>query len=108
MLEQSILETAGYDVDVASSGEEALTKAYAKPYALFLVDVEMPGMDGFTFVEHTRADATLNVVPCVLVTSRASAEDRRRGAEAGAGAYIAKGDFDQADLLACIRSLAAS
>ena len=52
MLEQSILESAGYEVDLATSGEEALEKARARRYALFLVDVEMPGMDGFTFVAH--------------------------------------------------------
>ena len=56
MLEQSILELAGYDVDMATSGEEALEKAAARRYALFLVDVEMPGMDGFTFVATTQKD----------------------------------------------------
>ena len=57
MLEQSILESAGYEVDVAASAEEGLDKARSGRYALFLVDVEMPGMDGFEFVERTRADS---------------------------------------------------
>src|SRR6185503_3893670 len=51
MLEQSILESAGYDVELAVSAEEALEKAHQRRYSLFLVDVEMPGMDGFGFVE---------------------------------------------------------
>jgi two-component system chemotaxis sensor kinase CheA len=105
MLEQSILESAGYEVDLAVSAEEGLEKAHQRRYALFLVDVEMPGMDGFQFVEHTRADATLKVVPAILVTSRSSDADRRRGEAAGASAYIVKGEFDQTELLTRIRRL---
>ncbi len=70
MLEQSILESAGYEVDLATSAEEALEKAATPRYALFLVDVEMPGMDGFGFVERTRADPGLHDIPAILVTSR--------------------------------------
>jgi two-component system chemotaxis sensor kinase CheA len=105
MLEQSILESAGYDVDLATSAEEALEKARRRRYALFLVDVEMPGMDGFAFVERTRGDPTLRDVPAILVTSRTSPEDRRRGEQVGARAYIVKSEFDQADLLERIRKL---
>lgn len=105
MLEQSILESAGYDVSLASSGEEGLEKARASRYALFLVDVEMPGMDGFMFIEHVRADPDLRGTPSILVTSRASAEDRQRGREVGAQGYIVKSDFDQSALLEQIRVL---
>ena len=105
MLEQSILESAGYEVDLATSGEEALERARKRRYALFLVDVEMPGMDGFTFIERAREDPNLRDIPAVLVTSRASPEDRQRGLSAGARAYIVKGEFDQAELLEQIRSL---
>ncbi|MCI0622082.1 MAG: response regulator [Acidobacteria bacterium] len=99
MLEQSILESAGYQVEIATSGEEALDKARRNRYALFLVDIEMPGMDGFTFIERTQADPTLREIPAILVTSRSSPEDRRRGEEIGAVGYIAKSEFDQAELL---------
>jgi two-component system chemotaxis sensor kinase CheA len=105
MLEQSILESAGYAVDLATSAEEGLAKARRAPYSLFLVDVEMPGMDGFEFVTLARADPTLRTVPAILVTSRHSADDRRRGAEAGARAYIVKGEFDQGQLLRTIGGL---
>jgi len=105
MLEQSILESAGYLVDTANSGEEGLAKAHAKPYALFLVDVEMPGMDGFTFIERTRADPALHHIPAMLVTSRNAPEDRRRGEQVGACAYIVKSEFDQGKLLERIRGL---
>jgi two-component system, chemotaxis family, sensor kinase CheA len=105
MLEQSILESAGYEVDVALSGEEALGLVHRKPYALILVDVEMPGMDGFTFIEHLRSEPALRGIPAILVTSRAAPEDRRRGREVGAQGYIVKSEFEQAELLAIIRPL---
>ena len=73
MLEQSILESAGYEVDLAVSAEEALDKARARRYGLFLVDVEMPGMDGFDLVRTTRADPQLASIPAILVTSRGGA-----------------------------------
>jgi two-component system, chemotaxis family, sensor kinase CheA len=105
MLEQSILESAGYEVDVALSGEEALELVPRKPYALILVDVEMPGIDGFTFIERIRSQPALRDIPAILVTSRAAPEDRRRGRDVGAQGYIVKSAFDQAELLAMIRSL---
>jgi len=106
MLEQSILESAGYEVHLATSGEDALECARKCRYALFLVDVEMPGMDGFTFIEHARADPLLRDIPAVLVTSRASPEDRQRGLKVGARSYINKGEFDQTDFLEKIHLLA--
>jgi two-component system chemotaxis sensor kinase CheA len=105
MLEQSVLESAGYRVELAASAEEGLLMATRTPYALVLVDVEMPGMDGFAFVEQTRARPELRHLPCILVTSRASAQDRRRGLEAGAKAHIDKREFHQGTLLSRISEL---
>jgi two-component system, chemotaxis family, sensor kinase CheA len=106
MLEKSILESAGYDVDVASSGEEALDLAQRKSFALILCDVEMPGIDGFTFVERIRADSSLRDVPTILVTSRAAPEDRQRGRDVGAHGYIVKSEFNQDELLTMIGTMA--
>jgi two-component system chemotaxis sensor kinase CheA len=105
MLEQSILESAGYTVHAAVSAEDGLERAQRQRYALFLVDVEMPGMDGFTFVERTRADPVLRNVPAILVTSRSSPEDRRRGQEVGAQGYIVKSEFAQAEFLQRVHEL---
>jgi two-component system chemotaxis sensor kinase CheA len=105
MLEQSILESAGYEVDVALSAEEGLRAARRARYALFLVDVEMPGMDGFTFVERIRSDPALHEIPAILVTSRAAPEDIQRGHAVGSQGYIIKSEFDQTRLLALIKPL---
>lgn len=105
MLEQSILESAGYEVELATSAEEALELTPLRRYALFLVDVEMPGMDGFSFVERIRLDPILHDTPAVLVTSRNAPEDRQRGRDVGAQGYIVKSQFDQAELLTMIGKL---
>ncbi|WP_437737633.1 hybrid sensor histidine kinase/response regulator [Sorangium sp. So ce1335] len=105
MLEQSILESGGYEVDLASSGEEGLRKAAERRYGLFLVDVEMPGMNGFQFAAQIRADPVLRETPLVIVTSLSSAADRRRATEAGADDYIVKGEFDQRRLLDTVAGL---
>jgi two-component system chemotaxis sensor kinase CheA len=105
MLEKSILESAGHDVEVALSGEEALDRVRDKRFALVLVDVEMPGMDGFTFIEHIRSDASVRDIPAILVSSRAAPEDLKRGRDVGAQGYIIKSEFDQAALLTMIDRL---
>jgi two-component system chemotaxis sensor kinase CheA len=105
LLEQAILESAGYAVDTATSAEEALGKARERHYGVFVVDVEMPGMSGFDFVAHTRGDPSLRETPAILVTSRGAPEDRRRGLQAGARAYIVKDEFSQEVLLQRVREL---
>jgi two-component system, chemotaxis family, sensor kinase CheA len=108
MLEQSILESAGYEVDLAVSGEQALECVRARAYALILVDVEMPGMDGFTLIERLRSDAKSRDIPAILVTSLAEPEHRKRGREVGAQGYIVKSEFNQAELLSMIKPMMAA
>jgi len=105
VLLQSILETGGFKVDLAVSGEDAMAKARERHYSLFVCDVEMPGMNGFEFVSRTREYDYLQGIPSLLVTTRGGADDRRRGAESGARAYIVKGEFSKDSLLETVRSL---
>ena len=109
MLEQSILESAGYDVELATRPRRRSSKLGTRAtYALMLVDVEMPGMDGFGFVAELRAAAARSrAIPAILVTSRDAPADRARGAAVGAQGYIVKGQFDQGELLALIRAAGA-
>jgi two-component system, chemotaxis family, sensor kinase CheA len=105
MLEQSILESAGYEVDLACSAEEGLVKVALRSYGLILVDVEMPGMDGFGFITALRAEPATAATPAILVTSRNRPEDQPRGFAVGAQGYVVKSDFDQVKLLNMIRDL---
>lgn len=105
MLEQSILESAGYQVHAAVSAEDGMVLARQRRYGLFLVDVEMPGMDGFTFVERTRADPELQSVPAVLITSLSTPAHKQRGKDVGASGYIVKGEFAQPEFLELVRRL---
>ncbi|UXH77351.1 hybrid sensor histidine kinase/response regulator [Roseateles amylovorans] len=107
MLEQSILEAAGYRVHMAASAEDGLEAARRARYALILVDVEMPGMNGFEFIERIRGDAALRDIPAVLVSSRNAPEDFARGESAGADGYIVKSEFAQSEFLAQVARLVA-
>ena len=106
-LERSILENAGYEVVVAVDGRHALDLLEARSEGVDAVvsDVNMPRMDGLELCEAIRSSAPLARLPVVLVTSLASDEDRRRGADAGANAYVAKSEFDQSMLLDALARL---
>ncbi|MBN1285391.1 MAG: response regulator [Anaerolineae bacterium] len=101
-LEKNILETAGYRVSTATNGEEALERLKAHPIDLIVSDVKMQPIDGIEFTRHIREDPAYEGMPIILVTSMESREDRERGMQAGADAYIIKRGFDQAELLAAI------
>jgi two-component system chemotaxis sensor kinase CheA len=104
-LQRSILERAGYDVRTADDGVDALARLAEQAGDLVLTDIEMPRMDGFGLVEAIRAQPSLNTIPVVILTSRASDEDRRRGLEAGADGYIVKSAFDESSLLDAVDRL---
>ncbi len=105
MLLKNILESAGYTVKTAMDGVDALTALKSQPFDLVVSDVEMPRMDGFELSSKIRADKKLGELPVVLVTALESREDRERGIDAGANAYIVKSSFDQSNLIEVIRGL---
>jgi two-component system chemotaxis sensor kinase CheA len=105
-LQRSILEVAGYRVEVAHDGREALRRIGELPdLDLVLTDVQMPEMDGFELLAAIRADEALASLPVVMVTTLGDEASRKRGAEAGADAYIVKNEFDQEALLETIERL---
>lgn len=104
-LVQSVLETAGYDVITAVDGEDAWQRLTKEAVDIVVADVEMPRMDGFGLCRRVRASSAISSLPIVLVTGLSSDEDRARGMEAGADAYIVKSSFDQADLLGTVDQL---
>ncbi|MFH0984340.1 MAG: hybrid sensor histidine kinase/response regulator [Candidatus Omnitrophota bacterium] len=105
MLEKNILESVGYNAVIARDGKEALEKAAHESFDLVITDVLMPRMDGFELVTRLRAEKNYKEVPIIIVTTRESDDDKRKGMEAGANAYILKSDFTSETLLETIERL---
>jgi len=105
MLLKNILETAGYEVSTAVDGVEAWTLMKTEKFDILITDVEMPRMDGFELTARVRADKDLSRLPVVLVTALEKREDKERGIEAGANAYMIKSSFNQNNLLEIVKRL---
>jgi two-component system chemotaxis sensor kinase CheA len=104
-LERSILEEAGYRVRTARDGREALAELTGGLPDLVVTDVDMPNLDGLELTRAIRADRALAGLPVVVVTSKAAEADRRRAMDAGADAYLVKGELDQRALLEAVGGL---
>jgi two-component system chemotaxis sensor kinase CheA len=102
-MEKSLLETAGYQTRVAVDGVDAWSLLKTEPVDLVLSDVDMPRMNGLDLTAKIRADSKIADIPVVLVTALESREDKERGIEVGANAYVVKSNFDQSNLLEIIR-----
>ncbi|MDZ8034732.1 hybrid sensor histidine kinase/response regulator [Nostoc sp. DedSLP04] len=103
--EKRILETAGYQVITAVDGLDGLNKLRSHTVDAVVSDVQMPNLDGLGLTAKIRQYQEYSELPIILVTSLASDEDKRRGAEAGANAYIIKGSFNQEALLSALKRL---
>lgn len=106
-LERSILEAAGYRVETAMDGVDALQKMEQGNFQLIITDIEMPRMDGFELTSRVRQEPRWAGVPVVIISARGDEESRRQGLQAGAQGYIVKSRFDQGNLLGTISQLLA-
>jgi two-component system chemotaxis sensor kinase CheA len=105
-LEKNILEAAGYNVRLAINGMEALDVIRAGEVPdLIISDVVMPRLDGFDLAKQIKNEPRTASIPLILVTSLGSPEDKARGIDSGADAFIVKSDFDQENLLETIQQL---
>ena len=104
-IEKDVLQAYGYHVTLAEDGVDGLRKAMEGDFDAILTDVEMPHMDGFTLTARLREEDKYRDTPIVIITSREKEEDKRRGMQVGADAYIVKGDFDQNNLVETLRTL---
>jgi DNA-binding response OmpR family regulator len=95
---RAVLEDGSYVLEEAASGEEALLAADEHPPDVVLLDVMMPGLNGFEVAARMKNDARLKDAIVVMLTAKGSPEDRRRGMEAGADAYFTK-PFSPLELL---------
>ena len=85
------LEPAGFEIDQAINGIEALEKVLAKPFDLIIVDVNMPRMDGFSFLRVLRAQASdASSIPVVVISTEAGPQDIEDARAAGANYYLVK------------------
>jgi two-component system, cell cycle sensor histidine kinase and response regulator CckA len=98
------LDTLPCVVRTAPDGETALALVAAEPPDLILLDVMMPGLDGYAVTERLKADPATAAIPVVLVTALSERADRVRGLEAGADEFLTK-PVDEAELLARVRAL---
>jgi response regulator RpfG family c-di-GMP phosphodiesterase len=94
----------GYEIVKAANGEEALGKLSGDQIDLILLDVMMPGMDGFEVTRRVRQDDIHRLIPIILITALRETEDRVKGIEAGCDDFISK-PVDKMELLARVRSL---
>ncbi len=104
-LEKNILESKDYDVTVAVNGKEAWDILQKQKFALLITDVNMPIMDGFTLTEKVKNSDALRDLPVIIVTSLESDQEKKRGIEVGANAYLVKSQFESQALLEIVEQL---
>jgi two-component system, chemotaxis family, sensor kinase CheA len=102
---KNILESAGYEAATAVDGVDAFTQLRSGEFDIVVSDVDMPRMSGFELTAAIRGNKKYSELPVVLVTALESREDRERGIDVGANAYIVKSSFDQSNLLEVVRRL---
>ncbi|MBF0471692.1 MAG: hybrid sensor histidine kinase/response regulator, partial [Gammaproteobacteria bacterium] len=103
--EQRILESAGYRVTVAVDGLDGWQKLQQGHFDAVVSDINMPNLDGFELCSRIRQQAAYEDLPLILVTTLSSVEDKQRGLEVGANAYITKGTFERSALIDTLHRL---
>ena len=104
-LERQLLESHGYQVDVAVDGMDGWNTVRSGNYDLVVSDVDMPRMDGIELVKRIKQDARLKNLPVVIVSYKDREEDRLRGLDAGANYYLTKSSFHDKTFLHAIEDL---
>jgi two-component system sensor histidine kinase and response regulator WspE len=104
-LERQLLENRGYVVDIAVDGVDGWNAVRNGSYDLVVSDVDMPRMDGIQFVGLIKQDAKLKSMPVIIVSYKDREEDRVRGLDAGADAYLTKSSFHDRRFLDTVADL---
>ena len=98
------LKSAGYDVTEASDGKDALGKLTGQKIHLIISDVNMPHMDGITFIKEVKKLANYKFTPIIMLTTESQDDKKREGQAAGARAWVVK-PFQPAQMLAAVAKL---
>jgi DNA-binding response OmpR family regulator len=101
---QTILQSAGFEVEVATDGRSALARVLAKPADLLVLDLMMPGLDGFELLKLLRLDRRAAEMPVLIVSARTGQQDQIESLQLGANAYLCK-PFSPRDLVRQVRAL---
>jgi len=104
-MERRLLEDAGFEVAAVSDADEALSLLGEATFECIVTDIEMPGMDGFELTTHLRSIEHFAQLPIVVVSTRDRPEDRLRGLQSGADAYLTKQSLDAGELVDLVRRL---
>ncbi|WP_414439916.1 hybrid sensor histidine kinase/response regulator [Burkholderia sp. 22PA0106] len=104
-LERKLLEKRGYAVTIAVDGMDGWNAIRSESFDLVVTDIDMPRMDGIELVTLIKRDPALKGVPVMIVSYKDRDEDRRRGLDAGADYYLAKGSFHDEVLLDAVHDL---
>jgi two-component system sensor histidine kinase and response regulator WspE len=104
-LERKLLVSQGYDVTIAVDGMDGWNVVRTERFDLVVTDIDMPRMDGIELLTLIRKDPNLASIPVIIVSYKDREEDRRRGLDAGADYYLAKGAFDDGTLLQVVVDL---
>ena len=99
---RDLLTMAGYEVIEAVTGEDAVTLALAQRPDLILMDIQLPGIDGYEATRRVKANPALRAIPVIVVTSYALSGDEQKALAAGADGYVSK-PFSPRALLAKVR-----
>lgn len=100
-----LLERAGFEVKVESNGRQALDTALAEPPDVLVLDVMLPGLDGYEIVRQLRGDQRSSAIPIIMLTAKGQREDRETAMECGADVFMTK-PFANAEIIEAVRRLA--
>ena len=104
-VERQLLLAQGYDVDVAVDGQDGWHALRANSYDLLVSDVDMPRMNGIELIRAVRQDPRFEQLPIIVVSYKDREEDRQKGFEVGANAYLTKGSFHDNSFIRTVADL---
>lgn len=102
---RNFVESEGFNVQTASDGKDALDIIEKEAFDIVVTDIEMPHMNGFELTKIIKSNVSTRDIPIILVTALESDEDKKKGMDAGADAYIVKSSFEKSNLVETINQL---
>lgn len=100
-----ILQRAGFEVETVANGADALDRVRRQSYSALILDIMLPGMNGFDVLKSIRADNALSGLPVIVLTAKGQSNDRKTAESIGASAFITK-PFSNTDVVERVRGLA--